>query len=188
MSRIVLASKSPRRVELLGNIISDFAVRPAPDCEKTGYLDPELLVLANAYKKAHAIAAPGDIVISADTVVYLDGKILEKPADEADAFKMLSTLSGRTHEVYTGVVIAGEKELCFCEKTSVTFRTLDEALIKAYIATGHPMDKAGAYGIQGEGAFLVESICGDYYNVMGLPVCRLVKNLQQMGVKIDFFE
>jgi len=187
MSRIVLASKSPRRVELLGNIISNFAVCPAPDCEKTGYLDPELLVLANAYKKAHAMAAPGDVVISADTVVYLDGKILEKPRDEEDAFRMLSALSGNTHEVYTGVVVAGEKEYSFCERTLVKFRELPEDLIRAYIATGHPMDKAGAYGIQGAGAFLVESITGDYYNVMGLPVCRLIKTLQNAGLAPELF-
>ena len=130
----------------------------------------------------HAAAA-GDLIIAADTVVALDGRILGKPADGPDAFAMLSALSGRRHQVYTGLtVVCGAQRLTEHEVTAVTFRSLSSAEICAYIATGEPMDKAGAYGIQGRGALFVEGIEGDYYNVMGLPVCRLGRILARLGV------
>ena len=123
------------------------------------------------------------IVIAADTVVALEGAVLGKPADELDAFKMLSALSGVRHQVYTGVTVCrgGEKQTAH-EVTDVTFRELSEREIEDYISTGEPMDKAGAYGIQGYGALLIQGISGDYYNVMGLPVCRLSGMLARFGV------
>ena len=123
------------------------------------------------------------VVIAADTVVALDGAVLGKPADELEAFKMLSTLSGCRHQVYTGLtVLRGEERHTVSEETTVAFRELSEEEISCYIQTGEPMDKAGAYGIQGFGALLIEGIQGDYYNVMGLPVCRLGGILRQLGV------
>ena len=123
------------------------------------------------------------VVIVADTVVALDGAVLGKPADELEAFKMLSTLSGCRHQVYTGLtVLRGEERHTVSEETTVAFRELSEEEISCYIQTGEPMDKAGAYGIQGFGALLIEGIQGDYYNVMGLPVCRLGGILRQLGV------
>ena len=125
----------------------------------------------------------GPIIIAADTVVALDGAVLGKPADELEAFKMLSTLSGCRHQVYTGLtVLRGEEQYTVSEETTVTFRELSAEEIDRYVATGEPMDKAGAYGIQGYGALLVEGIQGDYYNVMGLPVCRLGLLLRRLGV------
>ena len=126
---------------------------------------------------------PDAIVLAADTVVTLDGAVLGKPADEAAARQMLSALSGRRHQVYTGLtVLRGQEAYTEHEMTEVTFRALSQTEVEAYIATGEPMDKAGAYGIQGYGALLVEGISGDYYNVMGLPVCRLGRILAGMGV------
>ena len=123
------------------------------------------------------------VVIAADTVVALDGAVLGKPADELEAFKMLSTLSGCRHQVYTGLtVLRGEERHTVSEETTVAFRELSEDEFSCYIQTGEPMDKAGAYGIQGFGALLIEGIQGDYYNVMGLPVCRLGGILRQLGV------
>ena len=128
-------------------------------------------------------AAMDAVVIAADTVVALDGAVLGKPADELEAFKMLSTLSGCRHQVYTGLtVLRGEERHTVSEETIVAFRELSEEEISCYIQTGEPMDKAGAYGIQGFGALLIEGIQGDYYNVMGLPVCRLGGILRQLGV------
>jgi len=125
----------------------------------------------------------GGVVRAADTVVALDGAVLGKPADELEAFKMLSTLSGCRHQVYTGLtVLRGEERHTVSEETTVAFRELSEEEISCYIQTGEPMDKAGAYGIQGFGALLIEGIQGDYYNVMGLPVCRLGGILRQLGV------
>ena len=123
---------------------------------------------------------PEDTVISADTIVVLDGKILGKPKDEEDAFRMLSSLSGRTHEVFTGVcVLHSGRRLIFAERTEVSFFPLSEDEIRAYIATGEPADKAGAYGIQGKGCTLVKAISGDYNNVVGLPVAGLNRLLKE---------
>ena len=184
---IILASQSPRRRELLERMGLPFRViTPDIDEHMERALPPGELVAAISAEKAGTVAAqagPGAVVIAADTVVALDGAVLGKPADELDAFKMLSTLSGCRHQVYTGLtVLRGEEQYTVSEETTVTFRELSAEEIDRYVATGEPMDKAGAYGIQGYGALLVEGIQGDYYNVMGLPVCRLGLLLRRLGV------
>ena len=185
---VILASQSPRRRELLERMgISDFLIRPAQGEE---IFDPSLtpaqLVEVLSRQKAEEISAgagPEDIVIAADTVVSVDGRVLGKPGDEAEAAEMLAALSGREHTVYTGVTVCrGDQILTQHEATAVRFRPLTDQEIDAYIATGEPMDKAGSYGIQGRGALLVEGISGDYFNVVGLPVCRLGRMLTQFGV------
>ena len=186
--KIILASQSPRRKELLERMgIQDFeTISPNVDESAFHGLPPEELVRHLSAEKAAAVAGRAGkhaIVISADTVVALEGAVLGKPADELDAFKMLSALSGVRHQVYTGVTVCrgGEKQTAH-EVTDVTFRELSEREIEDYISTGEPMDKAGAYGIQGYGALLIQGISGDYYNVMGLPVCRLSGMLARFGV------
>ena len=186
--KIILASQSPRRKELLERMgIRDFeTISPNVDESAFRGLPPEELVRRLSAEKAAAVAGKAGedaIVIAADTVVALEGAVLGKPADELDAFKMLSALSGVRHQVYTGVTVCrgGEKQTAH-EVTDVTFRELSEEEIEHYIATGEPMDKAGAYGIQGYGALLIQGISGDYYNVMGLPVCRLSGMLARFGV------
>lgn len=185
---IILASQSPRRKELLERMgIRDFeTISPNVDESVFHGLPPEELVRRLSAEKAAAVAGRAGedaIVIAADTVVALEGAVLGKPADELDAFKMLSALSGVRHQVYTGVTVCrgGEKQTAH-EVTDVTFRELSEREIEDYISTGEPMDKAGAYGIQGYGALLIQGISGDYYNVMGLPVCRLSGMLARFGV------
>ena len=186
--KIILASQSPRRKELLERMgIQDFeTISPNVDESAFHGLPPEELVRRLSAEKAAAVAGKvGEdaIVIAADTVVALEGAVLGKPADELDAFKMLSALSGVRHQVYTGVTVCrgGEKQTAH-EVTDVTFRELSEREIEDYISTGEPMDKAGAYGIQGYCALLIQGISGDYYNVMGLPVCRLSGMLARFGV------
>lgn len=186
--KIILASQSPRRKELLERMgIKDFeTISPNVDERAFHGLPPEELVRRLSAEKAAAVAGKvgkDAIVIAADTVVALEGAVLGKPADELDAFKMLSALSGVRHQVYTGVTVCrgGEKQTAH-EVTDVTFRELSEREIEDYISTGEPMDKAGAYGIQGYGALLIQGISGDYYNVMGLPVCRLSGMLARFGV------
>ena len=185
---LILASRSPRRRELLERMgLRDFRiVTPDIDEHMEREMPPEELVRRISAEKARAVREQvgGDaIVIAADTVVALDGAVLGKPADELEAFKMLSTLSGNRHQVYTGLtVLRGEEIHTVSEETTVSFRELSEEEIECYIRTGEPADKAGAYGIQGYGALLVDGIQGDYYNVMGLPVCRLGRILRQMGV------
>lgn len=175
---MILASQSPRRRELLSLITEDFRIIPAKGEEiLPEKITPENAVLALSEKKADEIFAgnKGEIIVAADTIVAIDGKILGKPRDDEDAFSMLMTLSGRVHEVFTGVCVIfpnGGKERFF-EETKVEFYPLSDSEIAEYIKTGEPMDKAGAYGIQGKGALLVKRIDGDYYNVMGLPVARL---------------
>ena len=186
--KIILASQSPRRKELLERMgIRDFeTISPNVDESVFHGLPPEELVRRLSAEKAAAVAGKAGedaIVIAADTVVALEGAVLGKPADELDAFKMLSALSGVRHQVYTGVTVCrGGKKQTAHEVTDVTFRELSEEEIEHYIATGEPMDKAGAYGIQGYGALLIQGISGDYYNVMGLPVCRLSGMLARFGV------
>ena len=125
------------------------------------------------------------MVIAADTIVVCDGKVLGKPKDEADARRMLNLLSGRDHQVMTGVsVLRGEKSLSCTEVTDIHFRDLTEKEIESYIRTGEPMDKAGAYGIQGGAALFAEKLCGDYFNVVGLPVCRLGKLLKEIAPEL----
>lgn len=184
---IILASQSPRRKELLERMgLSGFAVIPAqgaetcpPGCTPAGMVE-EL-----SRRKCAEIAAsrPDDLVIAADTVVAIDGRILGKPHSQEQAAQMLRLLSGREHRVYTGLTVSrGGDTVTEHEATTVRFRPLSEADVSRYIATGEPMDKAGAYGVQGYGCVLVEGIVGDYYNVMGLPVCRLARLLARFGV------
>ena len=186
---LILASQSPRRRELLGLITRDFLVRPTGCDETLACADPAEHALQIACRKcaaALAEAGPEDAVIAADTVVYLDGLLLGKPRDPAEAAAMLSRLSGRTHTVCTGVAVAfrgGTRNLC--QQTRVTFYDLSRGLIDWYVSTGEPMDKAGAYGIQGRGALLVRDIAGDYSNVVGLPVAALYRLLVEMGVPLE---
>ena len=151
-------------------------------------LPPEEAVLRVARAKALDVqprAPQGSLVLAADTIVVLDGRVLGKPRDEAEAFAMLRALSGRAHTVYTAVALLyGERELCRREATRVFFRPLSDEEINRYIATGEPMDKAGAYGIQGLASIFVDRLDGDYYNVMGLPLCTLAAMLRGFGVDI----
>jgi septum formation protein len=166
---------------------SDFIIRPArgEETARPG-LAPGALVEALSRQKGLEVAAaadPGDLIIAADTVVAVDGRVLGKPRDPQEAAEMLALLSGRSHTVYTGVTVCRDGvALTEHEATAVRFRPLTSGEISAYVATGEPMDKAGAYGIQGYGALLVEGIQGDYFNVVGLPVCRLGRMLARFGV------
>ena len=188
---MILASQSPRRIELMREAGYDFAVAPA-DIDETALEGegPFELVERLARAKAAAIAEtraePGEVVVAADTIVALDGEPLGKPADADDARRMLRALSGRTHQVATGVCIARDgRSESFVEVTDVVFYKLADGEIDAYVQTGEPMDKAGAYGIQGaSGRMLVKKIDGDFYNVMGLPIARVVRkirSIQQQG-------
>ena len=187
---IVLASASPRRQELLSMLeLGPFTVCPARGPEKMpDHADPGEAVVALARQKAVEVAprVPADaLIIAADTVVVCDGRILGKPRDEEDAFRMLRALSGCRHEVFTGLCVMDRDGAdCACERTLVSFRTLGDDEIRRYIATGEPMDKAGAYGIQGKAALFVEGIEGDYTNVVGLPLCRLGRMLAGKGVPV----
>ena len=181
---LVLASASPRRQELISIITKDFLVCPA-DVDETFREDtpaesvPEML----AVRKALAVSKlyPNDTVVGCDTSVIIDGEILGKPKDNADAFRMLKLLSGETHKVITGCAIfKNGKSLSFSETTLVTFYPLTDKEINDYILTLEPMDKAGAYGIQGFGSLLVKEIHGDYFNVVGLPVAKLNKMLKKI--------
>ena len=183
---MILASQSPRRRELLGQMGFSFTVQPARGEELPHpELTPAQLVEELARQKALEVSAEAeadDVVVAADTVVAIDGKVLGKPHDKVHAAQMLSALSGREHTVYTGVAVKrGETLLVEHEATQVRFRPLTEREIDLYIQTGEPMDKAGSYGIQGYGALLVEGIRGDYFNVVGLPICRLGRMLAQVG-------
>ncbi|MBR2935338.1 MAG: septum formation inhibitor Maf [Oscillospiraceae bacterium] len=186
--KIILASQSPRRRELLERMgLEHFEIQPAVGEEHASpHLSPAQLVEELSRQKAQEVAltaAAEDIVIAADTVVAADNRVLGKPHNREDAMDMLRFLSGRTHTVYTGVTVRqGEQVLTQHEATDVIFRPLTDREIAAYVDTAEPMDKAGAYGIQGRGCVLVEGIRGDYYNVMGLPVCRLALMLRQFGV------
>ena len=187
---IILASNSPRRRELLAQIgIRDFQIL-SPDVDEAVEpgLSPARMVEALSLRKAQAAAGRAgadDLIIAADTVVALDGRVLGKPQDQGEAFAMLSALSGREHRVYTGVtVLGGGQAATEHEETAVAFRALSPEEIRDYIATGEPMDKAGAYGIQGVGALLVQGIRGDYCNVVGLPLFRLGRMLSGFRVKL----
>lgn len=188
--KLILGSQSPRRRELLRQLGLQFEIRVA-DLDETRYesADPERTVRATCAAKAEAVATrsePGDLILSSDTVVALDGRILGKPHSETQAAEMLRALSGREHTVYTAFTLrpVGSELPAYtgCEHTLVRFRELTDDEIRSYIATGEPMDKAGAYGIQGFGAMLVESIRGDYFTVMGLPVCRVAQKLRDYGI------
>ena len=182
---LVLASGSPRRREILSRFIREFMVVPSRADEECSLDDPDLFALELARRKARDVfSRTGGTVIGADTVVSIDGRILGKPEDEGDAFRMLKLLSGRVHLVTTGYcIIHGGAELCGTVTTEVKFRELEDEEILAYIETGEPMDKAGAYGIQGKGAILVEWIRGDFYNVVGFPV-EIILRLKELGFEI----
>lgn len=188
--RVILASASPRRHDLLDLIGIPHVVRPANiDESLRGRESPRKHAERVARQKAVAVAGPDpDIVtIAADTIVLVDRKILGKPASSADAGSMLRLLSGREHTVVTAVAVArGNKVKSAVEEVSVTFRKLTDEEIDDYIATGEPLDKAGAYGIQGYGATIVERIEGDYFAVMGLSLVRLVALLKDVGVEYRF--
>ena len=184
---IVLASGSPRRKELLTQMGLTFRVVVSDVNEGIDKdMPPEDQVYFLSQRKAGAVAelVPTDaLVIAADTIVAFEGEVMGKPHSQEEAVQMLSLLSGKTHEVYTGFTVRlGEKTVTQVERTLVTFRDLTQGEIAAYVATGEPMDKAGAYGIQGLGSMLVSGIQGDYFNVMGLPVCRLGLVLNEFGV------
>ncbi|MGN0148652.1 MAG: Maf family protein [Clostridia bacterium] len=187
MAEFILASGSPRRKELLSAIGIDFDVVVSDADEDSISKDApveiyvqELALLKAAATAKNVLKKKKALIIAADTIVTLDGKILGKPQDEDDAFNMLSELSGRTHAVYTGYCVMRISDgftVCNRVKTDVTFKLLDDEKIRSYIRTGEPMDKAGAYGIQGLGALLIEKIDGDYFNVVGLPVSSLADTL-----------
>lgn len=186
---IILASKSPRRNELLSMLgIKKFKIIPSECDEEISNLPPEETVAKIAVAKACDVRAQcksDDLIIAADTLVYFNGEALGKPNNESDAKAMLHRLSGNRHTVYTGVaILKGNRIESAAEITHVYFRALTEREIDSYIKTGEPMDKAGAYGAQGRGALLVERIEGDFFNVMGLPLCRLYKMLLDFGVDL----
>lgn len=184
---IVLASGSPRRRELLSQMGLTFRVVVSDsdeDVDKS--LSPAEQVSLISRRKAGAVAetvGPDKLVIAADTIVALEGEVMGKPHSREEAVQMLRSLSGKTHEVYTGFTLRQSgRVVTEVECTAVTFRTLTSPEIEAYVDTGEPMDKAGAYGIQGLGSLLVSGIRGDYFNVMGLPVCRLGQALKSFGL------
>ena len=188
--RIVLASASPRRRDLLTLIGIRHEVRPA-DIDETllagEFPDAHAERLARAKASLLAARAPDALVVGSDTIVVVDGDILGKPRDEAEAARMLRRLAGRRHTVHTAVAVARDGRVeSGVERVEVAFRPLTDADIAAYIATGEPMDKAGAYGIQGFGATIVERIEGDYFAVMGLPLGRLVRLMERLGVRYEF--
>jgi len=188
--RVILASQSPRRRELLALVGIPHEVRPAdldermePGESPTEHAER----LARAKAQAIALLEPDAVVIGSDTIVVLDGEVLGKPADVAEAVRTLQRLSGRTHTVHTAVAVARDGRLeSGVESVEVTFRPLTDDQIERYVATGEPMDKAGAYGIQGYGAVIVERIHGDYFAVMGLALGRLVGLLARVGVTYRF--
>ena len=186
--RVILASQSPRRRELLTLVGIPHEVRPA-DVDET-YVDGEVPrehALRLAREKVAAIAAPDAVVIGSDTIVVVDGDVLGKPTDENDAARMLRRLSGRSHVVITAVAVSwnGRAE-ADAEEVGVTFHALSEERIAAYVRTREPMDKAGAYGIQGYGAVNVARVDGDYFAVMGLPLQLLVRVCERLGLRYAY--
>lgn len=197
MIKYILASASPRRKELLSHLGISYEVIPSGCEEVITSSEPAQIVEELSRQKALDVAKQAEgrkdaaltAVIGADTVVAYNGRILGKPKDEAQAAEMLSMLSGNTHHVYTGVTLAvlsgKEKEhklITFHECTKVTFGVMSKEEIQEYIQTGEPMDKAGAYGIQGRCAKFIRAIEGDYFNVVGLPLCRLYENMKEAGL------
>lgn len=184
---LILGSQSPRRRELLGLLRRPFIVRVA-DIDETmdSRLSPAEEVARVSRLKAEAIGRESeDVVIAADTIVVCDGQVLGKPRDEADAYRMLRLLSGRKHQVMTGLtVLRGNRAVTCTEVTDIHFRPLSDQEIYSYIRTKEPMDKAGAYGIQGGAALFAQRLEGDYFNVVGLPLCRLGEILRQLAPEI----
>lgn len=182
--RLILASQSPRRRELLEQIGIEFTVQPSTVEEKITETDPRKVVQELAHQKAEDVAASVSegTVLGADTIVVLDGKIMGKPKSREHAVEMLQSLQGRTHSVFTGVALirkgaGSEQTLQFAEETQVTMYLMSREEIENYVDTKEPMDKAGAYGIQGRCAAFIERISGDYNNVVGLPVARIYQEL-----------
>ncbi len=196
MGKIVLASASPRRRELLLQIGVDFEVIPSKGEEVVSKTAPGEVVKELAFQKAKEVAKRIEeldtIVIGSDTIVTLGQEILGKPKDNDDAFRMLSLLQGNTHSVYTGVAVLKtgyeEEPLLFYEQTKVTMYPMAEDEIKGYIATKDPMDKAGSYGIQGICARFIKEISGDYNNVVGLPVGRLYQECKKAGIELIYHD
>lgn len=190
--KVILASKSPRRVEILEKIVKEFEVVQSNFDENTIDFkgDVEKYVKDLSRNKAIEVSKrlnEPSIVIAADTVVFQNGKVLEKPKNEEDAFSMLSSLSGNTHKVYSGICLINTYDdtvVTDCDCTEVKFSELNPRQIRNYINSGEPMDKAGAYGIQGLGGAFVERIEGCYYNVMGLPLNKLYKALEDYDITI----
>jgi septum formation protein len=187
---LVLASQSPRRAELIGRLGLQFETLPA-DIDESYFSGetPSQHAERLSREKAQKIAGerPDALVVGSDTIVVVDGDVLGKPRDVEDAVQMLMRLSGREHEVHTGVAVAlGKRVESSLERVKVRFRALDEAACREYVATGEPMDKAGAYGIQGFGSALVEGIEGDYFAVMGLPVVRMLDMIGRFGWRYGF--
>jgi len=187
MERLILASASPRRRELLEQMgLSNFIIRPAPHEIEADHLPPAEAVQAIALAKGQAVAETakaGELVLAADTEVWFEGKLLGKPKDQAHAIQMLKGLSGAKHTVYSGVaLILDGKAVTGVEATDVYFRDLTDAEIENYVSGGEPMDKAGAYGIQGKAAHFVRRIEGDVYNVIGLPLCLVHELTREVGV------
>lgn len=184
---VILASQSPRRRELLGLFRLPFVIRVA-DIDETmdAKKSPCDEVARVSRKKALAISrGADDIVIAADTIVVCQGKVLGKPRTPEEAVEMLTLLSGRDHQVMTGMtVVRGDREISCTEVTDIHFRELSQKEIDAYVATKEPMDKAGAYGIQGGAALFAEKMVGDYYNVMGLPVCKLRQIMNELAPEL----
>jgi len=185
---VILASASPRRRELLALIGVPHDVRPANiDETRLPHEPPAVYAERMAREKAVAVHEPDAAVIGGDTIVVVDGDVLGKPTDEADAARMLRRLSGRSHLVMTGVAVAWQGQVrAEVEQVSVTFRELSDDEIARYVATREPMDKAGAYGIQGYGATIVTRVDGDYFAVMGLPLNRLVRMCERAGLRYPF--
>lgn len=188
--KIILASKSPRRREILEVMGVEFETDVADvDESVSGELSPVEAVCEISKRKAKAVLerhGDDEIIISADTVVVIDGKIIGKPKDKEDAFNIIKSLSGRTHEVYTGFTVCGKgKTKTDFEVTKVHFKQLCDDDIRRYVATGEPMDKAGAYGIQQKGNLFVEYIHGDYYNVVGFPISKICVTIKEIfGINI----
>lgn len=184
---ILLASASPRRAKLLHLLgISFQTVRPDVNeiASTGGTSSPAMVAIENARIKARSVQSePGQLILAADTIVVLGDTLFGKPEDDSDARRILTMLSGQTHSVITGICLrAKDKERVDSAESRVTFRQLDDATIDAYIHTGEPQDKAGAYAVQGQGASLVETVEGDYYNVVGLPLHRLSQILEEFGI------
>ncbi|WP_059171284.1 nucleoside triphosphate pyrophosphatase [Bacillus sp. FJAT-27445] len=190
MPNLILASSSPRRKELLENLRLKFKIYSSDVDESfEPGTSPEEIVMGLAERKAKAVFAghPDDFVIGSDTIVVCDGAILGKPSGREEAIRMLKLLSGRTHQVFTGVaIISPGNEVRFYERTEVHFWELTDGEIEYYAESGEPYDKAGGYGIQGLGSMLVKRIEGDYFAVMGLPVSRLVRELGESGYPLPF--
>lgn len=192
MRQIILASSSPRRRELLEKAGVHFQVMPSQEEERMENKEPAQIVENLSWQKAASVASKANrdvIVIGSDTLVAYEGRVLGKPRDEEEAVETLKLLQGNTHQVYTGVtVIVRDKEeeitKTFSRRTDVTFYPVDEKEIRDYVATGDPMDKAGSYDIRGDFSVYIKEICGDYNNVVGLPVSMLFWEMKQLGIDL----